>query len=225
MRIVFAWIARTHLKWSSMATRNWLAATSERLFGQLRTRLNLTKIPVRLSDPHFQGANSLIVHVDVQLAGSSAERGEILSHFTWYKNHQSRHLKVPIVFVFDLHSSPLAFCSSSSVSVGFINLSLQLFTVLHAQIGHCCFQALVTEPVLNRSHRDVVIHPPRCARFQKSVQYEMLANRMGFTTDLYLTFLVTAFGQRRSAVAAIKPGTLRNGFQFAQEVIFGCLFR
>jgi hypothetical protein len=111
-----------------------------------------------------------------------------------------------------------------SVAVCLINLTLQLFTVLNAQIDHCCFQALVTEPVLNCSHRDVVIHPPRCARFPKSVQYEVLANRMGFTTDLYLTFLITALGQRRSAVAVIEPGTFGNGFQFAQEVIFGISF-
>ena len=111
------------------------------------------------------------------------------------------------------------FCVSASVSVSIINLSLQLFTVLNSQIDHCCFQALVTEPVLNRSHRDVVIHPPRRARFPKSVQYEVLANRMGFTTDLYLTFLITALGQRRSAVAAIKLGTFGSSLQFTQEMV------
>jgi hypothetical protein len=53
------------------------------------------------------------------------------------------------------------------------------------------------------------------------VEYEVLANRMGFTSDLYLTLLITALGQRRSAVAAIEPGMFGNGFHFAQEVIFG----
>jgi hypothetical protein len=104
------------------------------------------------------------------------------------------------------------------------SLTFQFFAVLYGQIDHRCFQALVAEPMLNRPHRDIVVHPASRTRLAESVQDEVFTDRMRFTRDGHLPFVVTAFRDSRSAVAAVEASTLGNGFQFAQKMILWIAF-
>jgi hypothetical protein len=118
----------------------------------------------------------------------------------------------------------VVFSGSQSVPVCVINLALQLFTVLYAQVDHRGLKTLVAEPMLNRSYRNIVIHPASGTGFAESVQDEVLAARMSFARDLNLSLFITAFRDGRSAIAAIQSGTIGNRLQFAQEMIFRIAF-
>lgn len=78
--------------------------------------------------------------------------------------------------------------------------------------------------MLNRPHRDIVVHPTSRTRLAESVQDEVFTDRMRFTRDGHLPFVVTAFRDSRSAVAAVEAGTLGNGFSLRRKLFSGLPF-
>lgn len=106
------------------------------------------------------------------------------------------------------------------ISKRLVDVGAQLIGVGYAQIKHRGLQTFVTQPMLDRSNRDLVLMPTRRARLAEPMQVPMFADWIGLASDVrFVLCFVAALGYCRRALTTVQPRVQRDPFQFPQEVI------